>query len=122
MILLADDNDITVEMWGNHFRSWGYAFDTAINGEDAVAKVKKNDFSLVIMDILLPGMNGIAAAQAIRALPLPKCNVPMIALTGGMASATMADIHAARFDLIVQKPVLPSQLKAAIDSYARPRP
>ena len=119
MILIVDDNDIIVDMLVLQIEAMGYTSDVARDGEMAVKKVSAGSYQLVIMDIVLTKMNGIDAARAIRALPPPKGSTPIIALTGGMAQSTLAEISAAEFDLIVQKPVLPDELKAIIERYAR---
>ena len=118
MILIADDNEIIVDMLTLLISSMGHGVDSAIDGETVVAKVKDGDYSLVIMDIRLIGMSGVQAAKAIRQLPAPKGSIPILALTGGMAKPSPHDISEARFDMTVQKPILPDQLRSIITALA----
>ena len=116
LILVVDDNDIIVEMLVKMLTHWGYAVQVAANGRAAVNQMLGDAADLVIMDLALPGdMSGITAARAIRNLPEPKCFVPIIALTGGMLSTTVAEMKAAAFATVLQKPVLPDDLRSAVE-------
>lgn len=119
MILLAEDNDIIIDLLSEHLRQWGYGVDIATDGASAVAKAGVNDYVLIIMDIMLTGVDGVTAARAIRELSGSRGTVPIIALTGGMAHHSDAERVAARFETIVQKPILPNQLKEIVQRYAR---
>lgn len=114
LILLAEDNEIIVEMLMQHLTRWGYAVEVVDDGKKAVSQTIQGNPDLIIMDLVLHGMNGIEAAQAIRNLPEPKRSIPIIAFTGGMINTTVADMNAAGFVVVMQKPVLPDALRLKI--------
>ena len=55
--------------------------DAAINGKEALEKVKEKDYDLIVMDIQMPIMDGYEATKLIRQLPEPKSKVPIVAMT-----------------------------------------
>lgn len=84
-ILVVEDNEINLEIETEILRDQGFLVDTAENGSIAIDKMKKarpEDYSLILMDIQMPVMNGLRAAKAIRALEDPDlANIPIIALS-----------------------------------------
>lgn len=84
-ILIVEDNEINLEIETEILRDLGFLVDTAENGSIAIEKMRKarpDDYSLILMDIQMPVMNGLRAAKAIRALEDPGlANIPIIALS-----------------------------------------
>lgn len=70
-VLLAEDNIFTQRLIGLIFQKWGVDLDIASNGHQAVEKVKENHYDLVMMDIMMPEMDGYSAAKAIREMKDP---------------------------------------------------
>ena len=65
-ILIVDDDAVMLEMLKNHLATQDYRFISAGNGADALDILKTNEFDLVIVDLMMPGMNGFEVCQAIR--------------------------------------------------------
>ena len=65
-ILIAEDNELNLQLMGLMFQQLGFAFEVAKNGQEAVDKVRKQDFDLVFMDVQMPVMNGVEATAEIR--------------------------------------------------------
>lgn len=90
-----EDNEINLEIETEILRDQGFLVDTAENGSIAIEKMKHarpEDYSLILMDIQMPVMNGLRAARAIRELEDPDlANIPIIALS---ANAFESDIQA----------------------------
>jgi PAS domain S-box-containing protein len=86
-ILVVDDNPINVMLIEEVLESMGATVTSAYNGKEAVEAVKSTTFSLVIMDIQMPGMDGLEAAKLLRNLNF---NVPIIAFS---ANAYKEDIQ-----------------------------
>jgi signal transduction histidine kinase/BarA-like signal transduction histidine kinase len=78
-ILLAEDNEINQKLVKAILTKAGYQVDVVYNGRDAVEKVKQNAYDLVLMDVRMPEMDGIQAAQLIRQEGFS--DLPIIALT-----------------------------------------
>ena len=84
-ILLVEDNEINLEIETELLSGLGLIIDTAENGKDAIEKVASstpNEYSLILMDIQMPIMDGWQAAKAIRELDNPAlARIPIIALS-----------------------------------------
>lgn len=81
-ILLVEDNKVNLFITEAMLHDWGFKVDVAVNGLEAVEQCRKNDYSLVLMDIQMPEMNGIEATKIIRRIPdRKKSAVPIIAIT-----------------------------------------
>jgi two-component system sensor histidine kinase/response regulator len=68
-ILLVDDIEINRMVALAFLGQAGLSADIAVNGQEAVQKVAQNTYDLVLMDIQMPVLDGLAATRAIRALP-----------------------------------------------------
>ena len=81
-ILIAEDVELNQYLAKHILEDWGVATDIANNGKEALDKVILYHYDLILMDIQMPEMDGIAATRAIRKLPDPiKSSIPIIALT-----------------------------------------
>jgi len=78
-ILLAEDNLLNIKLITVLFAQYGITIQVAVNGMDAVEKIKSNNFDLVLMDMEMPVMNGYLATAMIRTEL--KNDIPIIALT-----------------------------------------
>ncbi|MEY2632801.1 MAG: hypothetical protein RIR00_1455 [Pseudomonadota bacterium] len=105
-LLLAEDNPINQEVVVELLRDVGLEVEVAENGAVAVAMVAARDFDLILLDMQMPVMDGLSAAEAIRKLP-GKADLPILALT---ANAFEEDRHrclAAGMNDHVAKPLDP---------------
>jgi CheY-like chemotaxis protein len=80
LILLAEDNQANIDSISDYLISRGYRLIIARNGEDAIAIAKATKPPLILMDISMPGMDGLEATTLIRA-DQELTNIPIIALT-----------------------------------------
>lgn len=94
-ILLVDDNALNLQVAKDLLAPLLLQIDTAQNGRQALGMVQKKHYDLVLMDHMMPVMDGMEAARAIRALPDDACRtLPIIALTAN----AMIDARNAFFD------------------------
>ena len=110
-VLLAEDNELNAEIAQEILKEVGVQVQVAINGKEAVRifnESKPNEFAAILMDIMMPEMNGYEATIAIRQLNREDaCKIPIIALS---ANAYEEDIRKAKesgMDAHVAKPVNP---------------
>ncbi|MBL4709950.1 MAG: response regulator transcription factor [Flavobacteriales bacterium] len=68
-ILLVDDEPDIIEIIGYNLKKEGYEILTATNGTDAIKIAKKETPDLIIMDVMMPGMDGMEACYEMRAIP-----------------------------------------------------
>jgi len=68
-ILIAEDNELNLQLMGLMFQQLGFAFEVAKNGQEAVDKVREQEFDLVFMDVQMPVKNGMEATEEIRKIP-----------------------------------------------------
>ena len=65
-ILIVDDEEKIREVIGEYIRFKGYSTEEASDGMEAVEKVRKNDYDLIIMDIMMPKLDGFSACKEIK--------------------------------------------------------
>ncbi|MCX5901658.1 MAG: response regulator, partial [Proteobacteria bacterium] len=87
-ILVVDDNPINRDLIAAASAGSACQCEQAENGREALAKVKARNFSLIFMDLLMPGMDGISATMAIRR-EVPDTEV--VALTSVLEDASVVD-------------------------------
>ncbi|MTJ07773.1 PAS domain S-box protein [Anabaena sp. UHCC 0204] len=80
LILLAEDNEVNILTVSSYLEAKGYRIVLAKNGQEAIALTKSHLPDLILMDIQMPGMNGLEAMEQIRFIP-NLANLPIIALT-----------------------------------------
>ncbi|MBI1779451.1 MAG: response regulator [Proteobacteria bacterium] len=113
-ILLAEDNKINRQFAVLLLRKAGHEVAVAENGHQAVDAVRRGDFDVVLMDVQMPELDGFQATRQIRALPLPKCRIPIIALTAHAMNGAKEETLAAGMDDYVPKPIRPDMLFAKL--------
>ena len=108
-LLLAEDNMINREIALEILSFTGADVDTAENGEEAVARFNAsddNEYSLILMDIQMPVMNGYEAAALIRAANRPDAKkIPIFAMTANTFAEDIAKAHAAGMNGHIAKPI-----------------
>ncbi len=122
-ILLVEDNPANVMVAAAFLERFGYRCDIAINGHEALEKLKQQAYLLVIMDVQMPGMNGLEATQAIRANEAAQntARLPIIGMTAHGLAFDRARCLAAGMDDYMAKPFNPTELQQKITALIRPR-
>ncbi len=98
----------------------GHAVAVAADGQEAVDAVVREDFDIVLMDVQMPVMDGIEATGRIRALPVSKRGVPIVALTADALHGAAGRYLHAGMDGYVSKPVVRARLFSEMARVARP--
>ena len=113
-ILVVDDNRTNRLVGLKSLEALGAEAETADSGEAAIAAVAKGGYDLILMDVNMPGMDGMEATRRIRELPQPQAAVPIMALTADVMTHHQAAYNAAGMNGFVPKPFSPGQLLAEI--------
>jgi len=114
-VLIVEDNDKNMKLARDVLQAKGYTTVEAVTGEEGVRLAKERTPDLVLMDIQLPGINGIEAFKQIRADP-KTARIPVVALTASVTPTDRSQITAAGFDAFVGKPI---NLKEFLDTVKR---
>ncbi|HZZ32144.1 MAG TPA: ATP-binding protein [Phenylobacterium sp.] len=113
-ILVVDDNRTNRLVGLKSLEALGATAETADCGEAAIAAAARGGYDLILMDVNMPGMDGLEATRRVRALPQPNSDVPIVALTADVMTHHQAAYHAAGMNGFVPKPFSPGQLLAEI--------
>jgi two-component system alkaline phosphatase synthesis response regulator PhoP len=117
-ILLVDDEQDILEIVGYNLSLEGYQVFTAKNGIEAVSKAKKKQPHLVILDVMMPEMDGIEACQIMRNTPGLENTVITFLTARGEDYSQLAGFDAGADDYI-QKPIKPKVLVSKIKALLR---
>ncbi|MEO0059728.1 MAG: Alkaline phosphatase synthesis transcriptional regulatory protein PhoP [Bacteroidota bacterium] len=117
-ILLVDDEQDILEIVGYNLQQEGYTICTASNGREAVAKAKKELPQLIIMDVMMPEMDGMEACEAIRKLP-ELSNVIITFLTARSEDYSQVAGFDAGADDYITKPIKPKLLVSKVKALLR---
>ena len=101
-ILIVEDTPIIREPMARLLRSEGYIVTSAANGLDAIASLATNPVDLVLLDVLMPKMNGVKFLETFRADPR-WAEVPVIAVTGVLDSTWLLRLRELNVRAIINK-------------------
>ncbi len=119
-ILVAEDNRVNQEVAAAMLRKRGHEVDIVDNGREAVEAIRRGRYDVVLMDIQMPEMDGLAATREIRALPQGAA-LPIIALTAHALPEERVRCLDAGMTAYVTKPFKPYDLFAAVEGWGRPK-
>ncbi|MEY9181526.1 CheY-like chemotaxis protein/nitrogen-specific signal transduction histidine kinase [Bradyrhizobium sp. USDA 326] len=111
-VLSVEDNPFGRVVLNTILTELGHHAEFIGRGEDAVGRLEQSAFDAVLMDMVLPGIDGIEAIRRIRALPTPLARIPIIGVSG--RGEDEAASRAAGADAFLVKPVSPRALATAL--------
>jgi two-component system alkaline phosphatase synthesis response regulator PhoP len=117
-ILLVDDEPDILEIVGYNLSNEGYQISTAKNGIEAVKKAKKEKPQLIILDVMMPEMDGIEACEQIRKIPNLKETIITFLTARGEDYSQVAGFDAGADDYIT-KPIKPKVLVSKVKALLR---
>jgi two-component system cell cycle response regulator DivK len=119
LILIVEDNEKNLKLARDVLRFHGYRTVEATDGESAIALSVEHLPALILMDIQLPGIDGIVAMTRIRADERTK-HIPTVALTASVMSGDRERFDEAGFDGFIAKPIevknFPGQVREYLDA------
>jgi len=115
-VLIVDDDERNLQLFGTYLDAFGFHYDTATNGQTAVKKIESGDFTIVLTDIVMPHMDGIQLLKYIREHH-PKIGV--IVITGYKESYTYTNMIKAGASDFITKPFGADELEAKLNRLIR---
>lgn len=104
-ILLVEDSPSNQLIAKTMLAKYGFQVNTANNGLEAVKAIRSNKFSLVLMDLQMPEMNGLDACSEIRKLANTKKHVPIVAMTANVSDTDRRQCLSVGMDDFLTKPI-----------------
>ncbi len=119
-VLIAEDNSTNRLVTTRMVQRMGHAADVVGDGVAAVEAACHTAYDVILMDMLMPKMDGVVATRRIRAAPHPWGQVPIIGLTGNDSAADETACRDAGMNAFLSKPVSSAQLAASIATVLPP--
>ncbi|MDR1874561.1 MAG: response regulator [Synergistaceae bacterium] len=113
-VLVVDDNSVNLTVARGFLKLHGIDADTAASGEEAIEKVRTKRYNMVLMDHMMPGMDGIEATRRIRALGGDCETLPVVALSANAVSSAVEAYFEAGMNGFIAKPIEAEKLNAAL--------
>ena len=117
LILVVDDAQINLKVVAVLLKPFGVNVELVDNGKDALEMMKQKKYDLILLDHMMPGMNGVETLKQAREISDYYKNAAIIALTGN-ASVTARDEYLCMgFTDYLEKPILPDKMKEILRTY-----
>lgn len=118
-VLVADDEPLLRKMMRLFFQQYGHLATVVASGQEAIVAWQEDDFDVILMDVQMPGMNGLETVRQIRTLEQQRgCRrVPILALTAHARSEDLENCLKAGMDDCISKPITIDNLFAQIGKY-----
>ena len=113
-ILIVDDNLIHQKVVEASLKHLGFNSHSEKSGPKGIEAVRSMEFDLVLMDIQLPGMDGVEAMKLIRKIDTKR--IPIIALTAYAMKGDYEKFRSEGFDGYISKPIVVKKLKQTLDT------
>ena len=113
-VLVAEDNTVNRLLIGKLLDKLNWTLAFAEDGNQAVNTALGQDFDLILMDVRMPGMDGVEATKAIRATDGARGRVPIVALTANTMAEDIAIYQQVGMDAVVGKPIQLDELKKTV--------
>ncbi|MCS6853641.1 MAG: ATP-binding protein [Elioraea sp.] len=115
-VLIAEDSRTNQLVAAAMLRRAGWRVDIVSDGREAVRRAAETDYALILMDVQMPELDGLAAARRIRALPGARGQVPILAVSGATTEADRRACAAAGMNGFLPKPIDRTTLLDAVEA------
>lgn len=115
-ILIVDDNPVNLKLIRILLAGEGYEVQTAVDAEEALRLLRQSRPAMILMDIQLPGIDGLELTRRLKADPMT-CDIRILGLTAYAMKGDEEKILAAGCDGYIPKPVDTRSLPSVIESY-----
>ena len=112
-ILVVDDNELNLKVANRALSDLNVKIDESLSGKDAIEKVKKNKYDIILLDIMMPEMNGEETLVELK--KLKDFDTPVVALTADALTGSKDKYLSEGFDGYIAKPFTRDQIKEKLD-------
>jgi PAS domain S-box-containing protein len=119
-VLVVDDNPVNREVVKALLEGLGLTLVEAGGGAEAVERAMGSPFDLILMDLQMPGMDGLAATRAIRQGAGPNCGTPIVALSANVLSHHLEACREAGMNDHIGKPIVAADLLTKVALWTAP--
>ncbi len=112
-ILVVDDEPYMIRLLQHHIQRAGYRMVKATNGREALERIREDKPSLVLMDVMMPELNGLEVLAELRKREETKL-LPVIIMTANAQRFTREEAEAAGVSAFLTKPFSPTQLMTEV--------
>jgi len=117
-ILIAEDDFFIRDIYSKVFSLSGYEVQVAVDGIDALEKIKANHYDMILLDIMMPRMTGIDVLKNVRTLTTPVKDTPIFIITNlGQQNVIEEAFKLGMDGYILKSQVSPQQIVDEINSY-----
>jgi two-component system cell cycle response regulator DivK len=120
LILIVEDNEMNMRLARDVLQFHGFRTLGTVNGEDGVTMARENLPDLILMDISLPGIDGVEATRQLKEEP-STASIPIVALTASVLQADRARFESAGFAGLIAKPIDVLTFPAEVLAYCTKR-
>ncbi len=118
--LVVDDNEVNLMIAKNVLEQYGIDVDPVQSGKEALARIMENDYDIVIMDYVMPDMDGFDTTKRIRSLNRKKASVPVVAYTSNHPDEVLDRFSEVGVEDVLVKPVQFPELTRILLKYISP--
>ena len=120
-VLIVEDNELNMKLFHDLLDAHGYATLQTRNGMEALGLARKHRPALILMDIQLPGIDGLEATKRIRASAAAR-EIPIVAVTSFAMTGDRERLLAAGSNGYIEKPIDPDTIMAQLAAFLGERP
>jgi two-component system cell cycle response regulator DivK len=121
LILIVEDNERNMKLARDVLQFHGFRTVETVSGEDGVIMARENHPDLILMDISLPGIDGVEATRQLKGEP-STADIPIVALTASVLQTDRARFDEAGFAGLIPKPIDVLEFPAQVLAYCPERP
>jgi CheY-like chemotaxis protein len=116
-VLAVEDNAVNRMLISAYLEEFGLTYELASSGAEALERLQMSAYDLVLMDIVMPELDGVETTKRVRRMPSPVGEIPIVAITAHTRKDDRQDYLAAGLDAYVSKPIRGRELYAALQPY-----
>jgi CheY-like chemotaxis protein len=118
-VLLVEDNAVNQQVGASMLKKLGYVVEVAANGEEAIAALQKENYDVVLMDMMMPVLDGHSTTRIIRdpASPVRNHAVPIIAMTASLLAEDREACLQSGMNDFISKPIHIAELGAILKQW-----